>query len=65
MTCGEGRTPTTTVFAGLIWSPWLISTLTRTSCRALPRGLTHTVIGSPVVRGNRFAMSNRSSASGG
>src|SRR6266581_3474654 len=39
-------------------------TFTRTSCWAFPRGLTHTVIGSPVVRGNRFAISNSSSASG-
>ena len=29
-----------------------------------PRGVTHTVIGSPVVRGNRFAISKRSSVSG-
>src|SRR5258706_259085 len=38
-------------------------TLTRTSWRALPRGLTQTVIGNPVVRGNRFAISKRSSGS--
>src|SRR5215813_5285763 len=38
-------------------------TFTRTS-RRLARGLTHIVIGSPVVRGNRFAISNSSSASG-
>src|SRR5882757_6853202 len=36
-------------------------TLTRTSCWALPRGLTHTVIGNPVVPGYRLAISNRSS----
>jgi len=29
-----------------------------------PRGLTHTVIGSVVVRGNRLAISNSSSLSG-
>src|SRR5271166_3912161 len=65
MTRGEGPTPTTAVFAGFIWLPWVIFTLTRTSCRALPRRLTHTVIGSPVVRGNRFAISKRSSVSAG
>src|ERR1700730_5735926 len=36
-------------------------TLTRTSCWALPRGLTHKVIGNPVVPGYRLAISNRSS----
>src|SRR6516162_9279054 len=39
-------------------------TLTRTSWRAFPRGLTQMVIGSPVVRGNRFAISKSSSVSG-
>src|SRR6516225_2651461 len=39
-------------------------TLTRRSWRAFPRGLTHTVIGSPVVRGNKFAISKSSSVSG-
>src|SRR5712671_4712678 len=60
---GEGRTATTAVFAAFIWFPCVILTLTRTSWRALPRGLTHTVIGRPVVAGNRFAISKRSCAS--
>ena len=63
MRCGDGRTPTTAVLAGLIWLPCVIFTLIRTSWRALPRGLTQTVIGRPVVRGNKFAISKRSSVS--
>jgi hypothetical protein len=41
----------------------VLLTLTLTSCRAFPRGLTHTVIGNPVIRGKRFAISKRSLAS--
>src|SRR5947208_282545 len=63
ITCGAGRTPITAVLAAFIWLPWVMLTLTRTSWRALPRGLTQTVIGNPVVRGNRFAISKRSSGS--
>jgi hypothetical protein len=39
-------------------------TFTRTSWRAFPRGVIHTVMANPVVRGNRFAISNSSWASG-
>src|SRR5207248_9132745 len=63
ITCGTGRKPTTAVLAAFIWLPWVILTLTRTSWRAFPRGLTQTVIGNPVVLGNRFAISKRSSFS--
>src|SRR4051794_2326956 len=48
---GAGRTPTIAVFAMFISSPCAMLTLTRTSCLALPRGDTHTVIGNPVSRG--------------
>src|SRR5215831_16572524 len=63
MTCGLGRTLTTAVFAIFMLSPCVVLTLIRTSWRAFPRGLTQTVIGSPVVRGNRFAISKGSSLS--
>jgi hypothetical protein len=43
-----------------IRSPWFKPTLTRTSCRALPRSLTHTTIGKPVVLGRRFAIRKKS-----
>jgi uncharacterized protein (DUF4415 family) len=46
-----GRTPTTAVSAMLNWLPCVMLTLTRTSCRASPRGEIHTDIGSPVVSG--------------
>ena len=51
ITRGVGRMPTTAVFAMFIWLPCVVLTLTRTSCRAFPRGETQTVIGKPVVSG--------------
>src|SRR5208282_4869300 len=49
---GVGRTPNTAVCDGSIRSPCCNATLTRTSCRALPRSLTHTSIGMVTHRAN-------------
>src|SRR5438045_5415362 len=57
---GVGRTPNTAVCDGSIRSPCRKATLTRTSCRALPRSLTHTTIGKPVVLGRKFAIRKKS-----
>src|SRR5271167_4741118 len=57
---GVGRTPNTAVCDGSIRSPCCNATLTRTSCRALPRSLTHTTIGKPVVLGRKFAIRKKS-----
>src|SRR5438552_16750693 len=57
---GVGRTPNTAVCDGSIRSPCRGATLTRTSCRALPRSLTHTTIGKPVVLGRKFAIRKKS-----
>lgn len=46
--------------AGSIRSPCCKATLIRTSCRALPRSLTHTTIGKPVVFGRKFAIRKKS-----
>src|SRR6266478_138053 len=62
-TRGAGRTATTDVSSIVILLPWVVLTLIRTSCRALPRGLTQTAIGKPVMRGERFVMKKMSSES--
>src|SRR5258707_1021189 len=62
-TRGAGRTATTAVSSIVILLPWVVLTLIRTSCRALPRGLTQTAIGKPVMRGERFVMKKISSES--
>src|SRR5258706_505007 len=60
-TLGEGRRATTAVLSMFICLPWVMFTLIRTSWRALPRGLAHTDIGKPVMRGDRFVISKMSS----
>src|SRR5579863_4454744 len=64
-TRGAGRTATTAVSSIVILLPWVVLTLIRTSCRALPRGLTQTAMGKPVMRGERFVMKKISSESSG
>lgn len=58
MTPTSGRTATVMKLPGIALR--LRDTLTRTSCRALPRGKIHTTKGRPVFFGDRFDMLNRS-----
>ena len=61
---GRGLTATTAVLSASMRSRASGRPSPRTSCRARPFGLTQTVIGSPVSRGYRFAISKRSSSPG-
>src|SRR3954466_12363879 len=56
ITRGDWRIATTARLVPSILSPWVRQTLTRASWRERPRGVTHTVIGRPVSRGDRFAI---------